>query len=341
MQNFILGGYTKRLNDGLYEIEFDESKAKFGSKHLISPLKQSTFMTLSSDKRYLFAIHKGDENSGIVAFEKKDGHWHEIDRLLNSTIPGCHLSYRSLSRTIYVSNYHLGQIQCYQLKEDNKLTELTTIQHHGSSIHPNQKSPHVHYTCLSDDESLLYVCDLGTDHVLTYQVNAEGELSLRDQLKFPAGTGPRHLVKHPHKKYYYAIGELGNTTSLLKPDKQGRLTIEQTILNIPSDQVQASAGSAIRTSQDGRFLYVSTRFHNSLSVFEINQENGQLNFIQCIETMGQIPRDFCLDASDSFVLVPHQDSDFISIFERNPETGLLKFIQNDTKAPECVCILPV
>lgn len=339
IQNYILGGYTKRRNKGIHSIEFNPETGTFGSSSLISELDGPTFVALSQDKDLLFAIHKQDNKGGIVAYRRLgDSQWNEISRAFGSQIPGCHVSFRESSRTIYVSNYHGGSVDVYQLDEDDTLNHIQSVQHHGSSIHKNQQSSHVHFADMNADQSLLYVCDLGTDYVSTYSINDEGKLTLASELKLTPGTGPRHLEFHPAKPFIYVIGELNNTTTVLDVAKDGSLSVIQTVTNIPNDEVDKSAGAAIRLTKDGNFLYTSTRFHNVLTVYSVDTEDGTLEKTQEIDTIGQIPRDFILDITEQYVLVAHQDSDYLTIFSRNSKTGELKFSNNETFAPECVCI---
>ncbi|MGO4938633.1 lactonase family protein [Fundicoccus sp. Sow4_D5] len=339
IQNYILGGYTKRKNKGIHSIEFNPETGTFGSSSLISELDGPTFVALSEDKDLLCAIHKQDNKGGIVAYRlSQDGQWNEIARSFGSDIPGCHVSFRETSRTIYVSNYHGGTVDVYQLDDNDTLSHVQVVQHEGSSVHKNQQSSHVHFADMNADQTLLYVCDLGTDIISTYSIDDVGQLSLASELKLTPGTGPRHLVFHPAKPLVYAIGELNSTTIVLEVAKDGSLSEIQTVTNIPNDQIEESAGAAIRITKDGKFLYTSTRFHNVLTAYSIASEDGTLEKVQEIDTVGQIPRDFILDMTDQFVLVAHQDSDYITVFSRNTETGELKFVNNETFAPECVCI---
>lgn len=338
-QNYILGGYTKRKNTGIHTIEFNPETGTFGTSSLISELNGPTFVALSRNKDLLFAIHKQDDLGGIVTYRLTEaGQWNEIARAFGSEFPGCHVSFRESSQTIYVSNYHNGLIDVYQLNTDDSLHHIQTVQHEGSSVHKNQQSSHVHFADMNIDQSILYVCDLGTDIVSTYAIDEAGQLKLASELKLAAGTGPRHLVLHPAKPLAYVVGELNNTTNTLAIAKDGSLSHIQTVTNVPSDQVEDSAGAAIRITKDAKFLYASTRFHNIMTVFAIDAENGSLTKVQEVDTIGQIPRDFILDETEQFVLVAHQDSDYLSIFSRNSETGELKFLNNETYAPECVCI---
>lgn len=337
-QSFILGGYTKRDNKGIHNVEFDPKEGTFSTPSLISELNGPTFVALSKAKDLLFAIHKEGDKGGIVAFKKKDANtWDKLASGYGDNGSGCHVSYRESSQTIYVSNYHAGVVDVFKL-DGEELTVVQTVEHSGSSVHKNQDASHVHYADFNDGQTLLFVCDLGTDYVTTYDIAEDGTLTHSSEIKLTPGTGPRHLVLHPTEPYAYIIGELANTTTVVSVDAAGEMAAVETQLNIPEEHVEKSAGAAIRITNDGRFLYVSTRFHNVLTVYEISANGSALTRIQEINTQGEIPRDFNIDETEKYVLVAHQDTDHLSVFERNAETGELTFIQNETQTPECVCI---
>ena len=340
MQQYIFGGYTKRTNPGVLTANFDTATAQFTPAQLVASLSQPTFLTLSCDGQWLFAIHKGEEKSGIVAFKRDTQEsWQEVARCLNTDIPGCHVTYRDSSKTIYVSNYHERTFDVYTLVDDSHLVHSQRVQHSGSSIHPNQKSSHVHYTGLNSDNTQLLVCDLGTDTVHTYHLDEQGLATPTHEFRAPAGTGPRHLVLHPTLPIVYIVGELANTTLVATLSPSGELSLIQTLTNIPEEFSTTSAGAAIRLTADGRFLYVSTRFHNVITVYQVSQENGLLTPVQTVETRGDIPRDFILDQTEQYLLVPHQDSDYITVFRRDTNSGQLTFVHNNFNVPECVCII--
>ncbi|XJS09963.1 lactonase family protein [Aerococcaceae bacterium WGS1372] len=337
-QLFILGGYTKRANKGIHSIEFNSADGTFSDSQLIAELNGPTYVGLSQTRDLMFAIHKENDKGGIVAFKKDEqGQWQSLTAGYRDNGTGCHVSYREESQTVYVSNYHAGVIDVFKLGGE-QLSVIQTVEHSGSSTHTNQDAPHVHFAGLNSKQNLLFVCDLGTDFVHTYRVDNEGLLTLSSEVKLEAGTGPRHLVLNDKEDYAYIIGELANTTTVASVDSEGKLTIVESQQNIPQDKVEESAGAAIRLTKDNRFLYVSTRFHNVITVYEVSEDGSRLTKIQEIDTQGEIPRDFNLDETEEYVLVAHQDTDHISVFKRSAETGKLTFENNSTLASECVCI---
>lgn len=338
MQTYILGGYTKRSNQGIASIQLDPQAERLSDYQVIDQLEGSTFVTLSQDKSLLFAIDRHQDQGGIVAYQKDGQAWKRLDQIYTSQKNACHLSYHDDSRTIYASNYHEGSIDVYHLSDQCHLSHLQRLVHQASSVHPNQTNSHLHFTGFGPYPGLLYACDLGGDLVYTYRLQADGQLVKASELQTQPGMGPRHLVFHPNGKYAYIIGELNNQTLQVKVKEDGSLEALEYFSNLGDQSFDRADGGAIRISQDGHFLYTSTRFADILTVFQINNESGQLDLIQTIPSGGEIPRDFTLSADDRHLLVGHQDSDQLALFRRDSQTGELSLISRDTLAPECVCL---
>lgn len=340
MEQFILGGYTRRVNKGLKSINFDASNGSFHHLEVIAEIDQPTYQTFSPNGKFLFSVFAGDDEGGVIAFANHQDQYQEVARGFGSGVTGAHIFYRASSQTLYVSSYHEGALDVYKFNEDEpSITHVQRVQHSGSSVHKNQDGPHVHFAATRpQDNDLMFVCDLGTDEVVTYQVDTDGRLTREQTLAFEPGTGPRHLEFHPELPIMYVVGELANTTVVVSLENPEAFEVIQTLDNVPINFQESSAGAAIRITQDGRFLYVSTRFHNRLTVFAVDSSKGSLSEIQRIDTQGEIPRDFNLNKTEDYVIVGHQDSDHLSVFERDADTGLLTFLNKDTAAEECVCI---
>lgn len=338
-ETFILGGYTKRDNQGISSLQFDPTTGQLSSPTLIDQVNGPTYVCLNQAKTLLFALAKGHDQAGVVAYQRQEGHWKKLAECYDTAGTGCHLCYHEASRTLYVANYHEGALNSYRFTKDHQLESLQRIERTGSSINPNQTSSHLHYVGLDRTNQVLYVCDLGADLVISYQIDETGWLTIGSELALQPGAGPRHLVNHPQLHELYVIGELDATITLIEEGKGGILFAEAEIPMLTPELTDQAAAAAIKVSQDGRFLYASIRGQNLIIVYAIDAD-GKLHQVQAIDSGGQTPRDFVLDASETYLLVAHQDSDYITLFKRHPASGMLEFISAECYAPECVCIQP-
>lgn len=338
-QKILLGTYTKRESKGIYSIELDLENKTLGEIHLEAEVGSPTYLDVSNDEELLYSVMKNGDNGGITALKKtEDGTYATTDVFTIEGSSPCYVSYDAKRNFVYTANYHTGEVSVFKTDENGSLQQTDNIKHSGKSVHENQKSAHAHYFDLTPDEKYLIACDLGTDEVITYEVSDEGKLSEIDVISTAPGTGPRHIVFHPNKKYAYLFGELSSDViALAYNSENGTLSHLQTISSIPEEHTGFNGGAAIRISNDGKFVYASNRGHDSIVVYAV-QEDGTLELVEYVPTEGEIPRDFNLDPTGQFVVVGHQDTDNLTLFERNAETGKLTLLQKDIYAPEVVCV---
>lgn len=334
--DILLGGYTRRISKGLHQASFDDQSGILENSRLIATLENPTYLCTDQAGQYIFSLAQWGEQAGLVVLKRYQGQWTILTDIKAKQVNGCHITYDEGRHTIYISNYHEGAIDVYHFSGDN-LTHLQRLSHDQSSILPAQSQSRIHFTALSKDGTFLYACNLGGDLIHQYAIEEDGTLTLVSDNPLPRGMGPRHFVHHPHLDILYCIGEFDNKVAQCQVLEDGSLSYITSYDNIPEEFRDGASGAAIRISQDGRFLYTSTRYSNFLTVYAIDDQ-GNLERIQTIDTVGQVPRDFIIDPSESFILVPHQDSDYISIFKRDTHKGTLTYLSNDVEIPESVCI---
>ena len=113
---------------------------------------------------------------------------------------------------------------------------------------------------------------------------------------------------------------------------------------LPSSQpVQPGFTAAeLRLHPNGRFLYASTRGHNSISVFSIEASSGRLTLKQNVPTQGKTPRCFGIDPSGHWLLAANQGSDDVVVFRVDANTGRLTPTGQtiEVGAPVCVLFVP-
>jgi len=116
----------------------------------------------------------------------------------------------------------------------------------------------------------------------------------------------------------------------------GRLTHLSDTSILPSDTAEGS-GSAIRISQNGRFLYAADRATKSIVVLEADGES--LTFVQRVDCHGKEPRDILLICNDSHLICANQFSDSCSLFKVH-ENGTLTYI-NSFNIPAPISVLGI
>ncbi|MDP5140916.1 MAG: lactonase family protein, partial [Spirosomaceae bacterium] len=213
------------------------------------------------------------------------------------------------------------------------------IQHAGSG--PNkerQEKPHVHSVNISPNNNDVFVPDLGIDKVMAYRLNTEtGELTAGNHQTVTAGSGPRHFTFHPNGKFAYVIQELTNTVTAFKYT-DGKLTEIEEVTTLPKGFDGKSNCADIHISPDGKFLYGSNRFSDTIVSYKIDEATGKLTMLGQTSVEGKTPRNFTISPTGKWVLVANQDSDNIVIFSRNTETGAIAPTGKEIKVSMPVCL---
>ncbi|SDB86765.1 6-phosphogluconolactonase [Pelagirhabdus alkalitolerans] len=337
-----IGTYTKAESEGVYQFSLDVNEPFITEVNPVAKLDNPTYVTVSQDNNNLYATFKEGEEGGVVAFkiDQKTKQLTELNRLSQVGAPPCHVSVNRDRTMVVTANYHTKQIISYALNEDGSLKEVASInEHEGSGPHERQEKPHLHYAGFTPDEKYVVAIDLGSDEIWTYDVLEGGKLEKRNVFHAPAGSGPRHIVFAPNGQYAYTMTELTSEVLTLSYDeKTGEFKQIQAIKAIPPQHKTVNDGSAIHMTSDGRFVYVANRGHNSIALFEVDEDTHELKLIEWKSTEGDWPRDFVLSPCEKFVVASNQKSGTLTLFTRDEKTGQLELVQAGMIAPESVCV---
>ncbi len=328
------GTFTKNGSHGIYLFEMDRDNGKLTPKGLAAEAMNPSFLALHPNGRYLYATSEvtsfRGEESGMVAAFAIDEESGKLSLLHQQPVGGpgtCFVAVDYAGRLVLAANYDGGSVAGFPIEEDGRIGERAGFfQHEGSG--PNkerQNGPHAHAIISDPSSRFALASDLGTDEVRVYRMGSRGELEPNEPpaTKVKPGAGPRHLAFHPHQQRVYLVNELDSTVIVFAFDtKHGQLYAEQTISTLPPDFEGANAPAEILVHPNGRFLYASNRWHNTIVIFRIH-DDGSLVVGGHESTQGKTPRNFCLDPSGRFLFAANQESDNIVAFRIDPSTGLI------------------
>lgn len=179
----------------------------------------------------------------------------------------------------------------------------------------------------------------GIDMMRLYRWHPSGS-HLCDEVPLPVGSWPRHADFHPSGKWLYGISELSSAVTVFGVDLvNGRLILKQTLSALPERYTLRSDASEIEVHPSGRFLYAANRGHDSIALFSINQDSGELSLVEWVSCGGKTPRFTTLSPDGTQFFSANEDSDTIQVFDVNTETG--KLMKTDvvieTASPTCLC----
>jgi len=342
-----IGSYAEPDSPGVYACTYDAATGRLEITDEVSGLKDPTFVTVDDERSILYAIGTVVDAEGQ---KQAEAYSYRIDTdgklsFMNkqpTVAPTCHITLDASRRCLIVSSYHGGMIGVCKVEADGTIGPLQHVQQHeGSSVHPNQKSPHPHSVFMDRNNRYAICCDLGIDLIIVYKLDpATCQLVEHSRTSVQPGSGPRHMVFHPSLPYAYVIHELNSTVSVFTYDEDaGVLTEVQNVSTLPDGfSSDANACADIHISSDGRFLYGSNRGHDSIVVYGIDPSSGQLSIVEHASTLGAHPRNFALSPDNRYLLVANRDTNNIVTLARDANTGKLQPTGIELQVSRPVCI---
>lgn len=336
-----IGTYTKGDSKGIYTFTLDTEKKELSTPTLAAELENPTYITVTADSQTLYAVGKEGEFGGLSSYKisEENGKLTLLNSEVSSGSSPCHVSVNHTNEKVLTGYYHRGTAELYNTAGGKVAPVSAFVQHTGSG--PNverQEKSHVHFSGFTPDEKYAVVVDLGIDKIVTYSIE-NNSLEIKNSLSVKPGSGPRHIAFHPNGKFAYVMTELSNEVIVMSYNSEdAKFTEVQYISAIPADFTENSQGSAIHLSSDGRFVYVGNRGHNSIALFSVNNETGELAFIEHTFTEGNWPRDFVLDPTEKFLVASNEQSGNLVLYSRNVKTGKITLEQSNVAVPYPVCV---
>ena len=301
------GTYTGRKSEGIYAFTFCDGK--LSDPRLFAGVKNPKYISL--DHGIITATADFSHGSGVAVF---NGKGEIIDQIAFEERTSCHVAVDG--NDIYTANYHAGTVSHLRM-EDGKLKLIRSEQiQDGAGCHQ----------IIFCKDYVLVPC-LFLDRVVIF----DRELNCKGSLKFASGTGPRHGLITKDGEYLYLVSELSHQLFVIRT---GDWKVESTVCLLPNGEKQVRDTAAIHISEDERFVYVSTRTKNVISVLEMSDHHPTL--IQCVSCLGNHPRDFTL--LDQYLLCANRNSDEIISFPIH-EDGTLGKPVSSISIPEAVCLV--
>ncbi|WP_157976122.1 lactonase family protein [Lewinella sp. IMCC34191] len=335
---FLLGTYDDEgvHEPGIYRFTLEkDGTITDGSR--VGEANNPSFIAYDSDRSHLVSVEQLNGEAGrVVSFSVEGDSLQPINRQTAGGEGPCHINV-SEDGYVTVANYTAGSLELLQLNPDGRLSDPLDLQDHRQR---GAEEPHAHSSYFINGDKEVLAVDLGTDEVWHYRIDGEpGDLIPADppSVAMEDGAGPRHLSLHPNGEWIYVINELNSTVTQISRVGE-ELQVVDSWSTLPDDFTGESYCADIHTSSDGRFVYGSNRGHNSIVVFEVDQESGALTPLEYESVAGDWPRNFALSPEEDFLLVANQRSKNITTLSRSKETGMLDYVASTT-APIPVCIL--
>lgn len=301
------GTYTAKSSQGIYSFSFEDGR--LSSSQLFCEIKNPKYFTKKDN--CLITVADFDYESGValinaegdikskIAFEKRTS---------------CFIT--SEDDDIYTANYHTGVVTHLKLVQD-ELKFMNSIQiQDGAGCHQ----------ILVFHDRILVPC-LFLDRVFIF----DRSLKKIGSIHFNANTGPRHGIFSKDGKFLYLVSELSNELFVIETNEWN---IIHQIPVLMSQEIHVRDTAAIRLSDDEKFIYVSTRTKDVISVIEL--EDHKPTVIQTVSCGGKHPRDFIL--LDHYLLCANKNTNEVVSFKINDD-GTLGKIVDRIEVPEVVALI--
>ena len=327
-----VGGYTTPDRDGrgngvnVYRI--DEVSGAWTHIQHIGGLENPSLFTLNRAMTRLWSVHGGRNLVSAFAIDRATG----FLTLLNQQDCGGNnpvdAALDPTEQHLVVGNYGTGAVAVMPIAKDGRiLPPVQSFSLEGTPgpdpVHQTQSHPHA--VIFDPSGKFVVVPDKGFDRTFFFRFD-NGRIAPTAQGSIASATGaaPRHTIFHPSLPILYVNNELDSTVSVFHWDSdEGRAAEVQVTTTIPSGHAGRNTTAEIAVSLDGRFLYVSNRGQDAIVLYEINERDGLLTYVESVSTGGTRPRFFTLDVKGEQIFVANQDSDDITVFRLDPETGRL------------------
>ena len=334
---------------GIHLFEVDRASGEMTPYDIYLMGTSPSALAFDKNKTHLYSANEtertGENEAGSVsAFEvsQTDGKL----KLLNSVSSGgkgpAHLSIHPSGKYVLVANYFGGSVAVLPILPDGRLGEACDFKQDSGTVGPTKASnappgsfafsghDQAHAHMIQSDPSGRFVLhvDLGLDKIFVWKFDARsGKLTANDppSVSLPPGDGPRHFHFHPNGRWLYSLQEEGSTVVLFDYDSEkGRLRFRQSISSLPPGYAGSNFCSGILVSEDGRFVYVGNRLHDSIGIFSVDK-GGELTFLSEEWTRGDYPRSFNFTPSGEFMYSCNQRADNLATFRVDKRSGKLSF----------------
>jgi len=347
-----VGTYTsKTTSKGIYAYRFNAENGQLSPIGVAAESVDPSFLAVHPNGKYLYAVNEianfnGGTGGAVSAFaiDAKTGALKFLNQVPTRGAGPCHVSLDKTGNYVLVANYDGGSIASFPVHDDGTLgTAAGFVQHSGSGPDKErQEGPHAHWIGTSPDNRFALAADLGLDQVLVYGFDSSKGLFtplLSGFAKVKPGAGPRHLAFSPNGKFAYVLSEMDSSVTVFSYQaKTGAFTSLENLSTLPKDFSGPKQAAEIVVHPSGKFLYASSRGHDSIAVFAIDEKKGTLKSLGQVLTGGKTPRHFAIDPTGTYLLAENQDSNNVVVFHIDPGTGNLTPTGQTVEVPSPVCI---
>jgi len=321
---------TTSAAKGIYAFRFDSRSGALQPLGVAAEAINPAHVWASPNGKYLYAVSwQNPDKMDTVAAYRID-HRTGMLTLINKVTAKGDLANQvvidpsgKLAGTV---TYASGTFTLYGVEADGRLSEpFYTDTHTGTPLTPRQPGPKAHGIVFSKDSAFVYVAELGLDRLYSYRLDGARHTVTPLNPPFvnlPGGSGPRRLQLHPNGRFLYVNHETDSKVTVFEVH-DGRLKAVQTISTKPDGYTGNNSTAEIQIDNEGKWLYVSNRGHDSLAVYSVDPGKGALTLVEHVPSLGRTPRNITIDPSNRYLFCANQNGENVVVFAIDHGTGHL------------------
>jgi len=349
---------------GIEVFRFDERTGTLKSCGFENSCSNPSFLCFHPTKDVMYTCSEGiTQNDKLWAYtlNRRTGKLKLVNKPQSlHGYSSCYLSIDHSRRNILFTNYWDSSIGCLPIDEDGVPGEVKNLmktdpvghrpRDRAQHLDNRQTSAHAHSIILEPSGTLAFVPDLGRDIISEFKfdpvygvLQPVGTTYVMDP-NIPGPHGPRYMVFHPTYNLAFVVMELSSTVAVYRVNFRAIAAFAAgTVTNSGTSSVLSFIKSyesypkngpfkgkntcgRLCISPDGGFVVVSNRGHNSLTVYRITSDDGDLKHCCTVDSGGRTPRHFKFHPKGNFIFSANQDSDNVTVFAFDKVQGLLKAI---------------
>ena len=338
-----VGTYTWDDSEGIYAFRVDGDDIDFEPLGATPAGENPSFLAIHPSGDYLYAINESDPGT-ITAFAIDDetGDLEQLSQAETGAPGPCHCSVDATGSYVLVAHYGGKSVSALPIENGDVSDATQVIEHEGSSVDPDrQTQPRPHSIVPGPNNRFVYAPDLGTDRVFIYAFDPNnGPLTPSEQgsVQLQERAGPRHFDFHPDGDRAFLINEMDSTlTAFDRNQDTGALSEITTVSTLPADFDGENSTADVHVHPSGNWVYGSNRGHDSIAIFDIDDDTGELDVLGHESTRGETPRNFAIDPTGAFLVAENQDTDDMHAYEIQAD-GRLEYVKEVAEVSRPVCL---
>ncbi len=322
---FYVGSFENELSVCSIDTETLQMEKIGGIPHEFRPAQ----LSMNHDMTVLYTANENSDGPGGVSSYSLS---EPLQPMLTGDIkPGNHgPAYAALTKDgkyLIGASFFDGVAELFRVDKTGAVKELIDsyqFETTGTACNDGtfgQGTPRCHCVYPLKNSNLIAITDYSGDRLTTFAIENE-KLVLKTEYQFERGEATRFITDCPFRDdLYYVLAEYGSKVHVMQIDEIGNmkeLCCESTL----EEEKKQNSTAAIKTTKDGKYLYVTNRGYDNIAVFEITNNGEKIERIGFVRTGVGYSRDFSFTPDEEYMLVASMFEGKIYLHKMNHRTGM-------------------